>query len=137
MAVGFSQFFPKKSKLTLFGQKYSNKAFLVLNLGFLFFAPNFAIRQIRGGWFQIWQYCFKFQPKIAKSGCFGPILEKDKLEDADFKYDNSIFKILAETYPNKTFLVKNIQIKDFWSQICAFLFSGEILQLDKCEGADF
>ena len=76
-------------------------------------------------------------PKIPKSGVFGPILEIDKLEDADFKYDNSIFKILAETYPNKAFLVKNIQIKDFWSQICVFLFSGQILQLDKCEGADF
>ena len=52
-------------------------------------------------------------PKIPKSGVFGPILEIDKLEDADFKYDNSIFKIFAQTYPNKTFLVKNIQIKDF------------------------
>ena len=44
----------------------------------------------------------------------------DKFESADFKYDNSFFKILAKKYPNK-----------------AFLFFPEILQLDKFEVADF
>ena len=34
----------------------------------------------------------------------------DKLEGADFKYDNSFFKILAQKYPNKTFLVPNLAI---------------------------
>ena len=37
----------------------------------------------------------------------------DKLEYADLKYDNSIFKILDENYPNKTFLVKNTKIRHF------------------------
>ena len=85
------------------------------------------------GW-NLKQYChiWNQRPRICLIAKFGA-----KLEDADFKYDNSILKILAETYPNKAFLVKNIQIKDFWSQICVFLFSGQILQLDKCEGADF
>ena len=32
---------------------------------------------------------------------------------------------------------KNTQIRHFWSQIQAFLFFREILQLDKFEGADF
>ena len=41
-------------------KKYSNKGFLVLNLGiFFFFSRNFEIRQIRGSWFQIWQYMFQ------------------------------------------------------------------------------
>ena len=65
---------------------------------------------------------------------FLPILQLDKFEGADFKYDN---KILAQKYPNKTFLVKNTQISHFWSKIKAFLFFREILQLDKFEGADF
>ena len=38
---------------------------------------------------------------------FHKILIFDKFEGADFKYDNSIFKILAQKYPNKAFLVKN------------------------------
>ena len=108
MAKGYSQFFLKKTKLTLFGQKKPNKAYLVTNVGLLFFATNFTIRQIRGGWFQIWQNCFKLQPKIPKSGVFGTILEIDKLEDADFKYGNSIFQIPAKRYTNNTFLVPNL-----------------------------
>ena len=48
---------------TLFFQnccpKRLNKAFLVLNLRILIFAQNFAIRQIRERWFQIWQQLFK------------------------------------------------------------------------------
>ena len=48
-------------------------------------------------------------------------LQQDKFEQADFKYDNSIFK----------FQHKNMQIRHFWSQIQAFLLFHEILQLDK------
>ena len=33
-------------------------------------------------------------------------------------------------------MIKNTQIRHFWSQIQAFLFFREILQLDKCEGVD-
>ena len=44
----------------------------------------------------------------------------DKSEGIDFKYDQSIVKILAQKHPNK-----------------AFLFFRKILQLDKYEGADF
>ena len=35
------------------------------------------------------------------------------------------------------FQLKNTQIRHFWSQILAFLFSHEVLQLDRFEGADF
>ena len=34
-------------------------------------------------------------------------------------------------------MVKSTQVRHFWSQIQAFLFSHEILQTDKFEGADF
>ena len=76
-----------------------------------------------------------FIPKIPKSGIFSSkfiffffckILQLDKVEGADFKYDNSFFK----------FQPKNTQISYLWSQIEAFLFFHKILQLDKFEGAD-
>ena len=65
------------------------------------------------------------------------MLQLEKFEGADFKYDNSIFKILAQKYPNKTFSVKNIQIRHFWSQTLAFLLLHEHFQINKFEGADF
>ena len=58
---------------------------------------------------------------------FTKTLLLEKLEDTDFKYDNSIFK----------FQPKNTQIRHFWFQIHAFLFLDKILSLDKFEGADF
>ena len=48
---------------------------------------------------------------------FCETLQIEKLEDADFKYDNSFFKILAQKYPNKAFWVKNTQKWHFWFQI--------------------
>ena len=50
---------------------------------------------------------------------------------------NSILKILAQKYPNRVFLVKNTQIRHFWSQIQAFLIFRKILLSDKFEGAVF
>ena len=84
-------------------------------------------------------------PRIPKSGIFGPkfrhfffreILQIDKFEGADFKYHNSFSTILSQKYPNKAILFKNTQIRHFWSQIQAFLFFGEILQLDQFKGVD-
>ena len=40
----------------------------------------------------------------------------DKLKGADFKYDNTLYKIVAQKYVNKAFLVKYIQIRHFWFQ---------------------
>ena len=37
-------------------QKYPNKAFFVPNLRIFNFEPKFAVKQIRGRWFQIWQW---------------------------------------------------------------------------------
>ena len=49
-------------------------------------------------------------PKIPKPQVFGPILEIDKLEDADFKYGTNIFKILTQKYPNNIFLIRNLGV---------------------------
>ena len=57
---------------------------------------------------------------------FREILQLDKFEGADFKYDNIVFK----------FQPQNTQIRHFWSKIYGFLFFREILQIDKFEGAD-
>ena len=62
---------------------------------------------------------YNSSPKIPKESTFGPkfrhfcflreILQIEKFEAADFKYDNS-FKILAQKYPNKALLVQNLGI---------------------------
>ena len=84
--------------------------------------------------------------KIHKSRIFGlqfrhfcffcEIFQIDKFEGADFKSDNSLFKVLFQKYPNKTFSVKNTQITHFRSKMQAFsLF--HVLRLDNFQGADF
>ena len=59
---------------------------------------------------------------------FQEVLQLDKFEEADFKYDDSFFKILAQKCPNKTFLVPH------WVN---FSFSQIFAKLDKFDGADF
>ena len=88
-------------------QQQPYKAFLVKNT------------QIRHFWFQIYAFWV-----------FHEILQIDKFEGVDFKYDNSFSKILEQKYPNKkAFLVKNTQLRHFWSQIQRFLFLYKILKL--------
>ena len=58
---------------------------------------------------------------------FHDILQLDKFEGADFKYDNIFFQIPAQKYPNHTFLIPNLD---------SFIFLSN-LQLEKFEGADF
>ena len=43
------------SFLKFYPKNYPNKAILVSNLGIFVFSKKFAIRQIWGVWFQIWQ----------------------------------------------------------------------------------
>ena len=53
-------------------QKYLKQAFLVPDLLRIFIsAPNFAIRQIRGCWFQYNNSILNSSPKILKSSIFG------------------------------------------------------------------
>ena len=96
----------------------TNLRLLISNMTIVFLKSLPKNTQIRHFWSQIQVFLF-----------FRKILQLDKFEGADFKYDNSIFKILAQKYPNKAFLVKNSQIRHFWFQIQAFLFFRKILQL--------
>ena len=81
-------------------------------------------------------------PKIPKSGIFGPkfryffheILQIDKFEDADFKYDNSIFKTLAQKYRNKAFLVKNAQIRHFFVPNLGIFVSSQNFAIRQIQG---
>ena len=86
-------------------------------------------------------------PKISKSSIFGPqldilfffrkILQIDKIEDAGFKYDNRFSKFLIQNYQNKAFLVKNTQIKHFWSQTQAFFVFRQNSAIRQIRGSSF
>ena len=117
-------------------QKYLNKAFLFGNFGIFVFSEKFGIRQIWGRCFQIWQYSWKFVPKkntqirhiwskLYVLLFLFKVLEFDKSEGVDFKYENSYLK----------FYQKNIQTTHF----CVFsvLYFCKILQFDKFDGAVF
>ena len=52
--------------LFILAQKYPDKTFLVPNLGIFIFLRKFAVRQIRGCWFQIDKIIFKFQHKYTQ-----------------------------------------------------------------------
>ena len=66
--------------------------------------------------------------KILGFGKFkGTDFKLDKLEDDDFKYDNSFFK----------FLPKSTQIRHFWSQIWAFSFFSRIFAIRQTQECRF
>ena len=120
----------------ILGQKYPNKAFLVSNTkkrhcwwqieAFLFFRETLQFDKFEDGDIRYKNIIFKFQSKniqikhfwspIKHFIFFRKILQIDKIEDAGFKYDNRFSKCLIQNHQNKAFLVKNTQIKHFWSQ---------------------
>ena len=52
---------------------------------------------------------------------FRKILQMDKFESADFKYDNSFLKILAQKHPNKAFLIPDLGIFIFSRNFANFV----------------
>ena len=70
-------------------------------------------------------------------------MQLDQFEGADFKYDNSFFKILAQKYPNKTFLVPNLaifvisrnfasrSIRGCWFQMWQYCFQTPVQKIPK------
>ena len=94
---------------------------MVPNLGIFIFLQNFAIRPIRGCWFQMWQFCFQI-----------PV---QKYPNQAFMVQNlRIFTFALNIKPNSRTLIwnmkilllnsspKNTQISHFWSLIQGFLF---------------
>ena len=110
------------------------------NLDIFVFSHNFAIRQIRGCWFQIWHYCFQFPGKIYPNQAFlvpnlGIFIFSSNFSNTQiwggwFQIWRLLFKKMhPRKYPNKEFLVKNTEIglcgpksshicffRKFWSQ---------------------
>ena len=91
----------------------------------MFFYNTLKIDNIQGVDFKYGNVFFKFLPKNAKKGFFGPkfrhyffgkYLEIDKFEGVYFKYNNNFRKILAHKKPNKAFFVPNLD-NSFFGQI--------------------
>ena len=117
-------------------QKYPNEAFLVKNTqkrhrwsqmeAFLFFRETSQFDKFEDDDISYGNIIFKFQSKniqikhfwslIRHFSFFRKILQIKKIEDAGFKYENGFSKFLIQNYQIKAFLVKNTQIKHFWSQ---------------------
>ena len=125
------------SFLKILARKYLHKAFLVANVNI----SEFAFKQIRGfsSTNSSMTIASNSRPKIPKYEIrhflsqiqaflsFCKILQLDKFEGADFKYDNIVFK----------FHSKSTQIRYFWSQILEFLVLHQTLQQDKFKDANF
>ena len=86
--------------------KQTNSRVLISNMTIFFFKVQARNNQIRHFWSKIYTFSL-----------FHKILQLDKLQGADFKYDNIVFK----------FQPKNTQIRHFWSKILPFLFSLKML----------
>ena len=124
------------------------KAFLIKNTqirhfwsqiqAFLFFREILQLDKCEGVDFKYYNVAFKSQPKIPKSGVFGPKFWHFCFSVKFFKQTNlrvlisnmtQFFKNSCPKIPKKVFLVKNTQIRYFWSQIQALLFLHKSLQL--------
>ena len=99
-------------------QKHTNKPFLFPNLSIFILEQNFAIRQIRGHWFQMQQYYFQVPAgKIPKSVVFGR-----KFKDFYFctkLYNKTNSKGLS-SYMKKVFskfVAQNTQIGHLWLKL--------------------
>ena len=109
---------------------------MVPNLDIFVFLRNFAVRIIRGCWFQIWQYAFKalaqkypnytFLVPNLDIFFFREIFAIRKIQGCWFQIWQYCFQIPAQIYQNKTFLV----------QILEFLFLHKTLSQDEFEDGD-
>ena len=129
MTISFSKSSPKIPESGILGTKFKHFRFFVKfykdkNLRVLI--SNMIIVRFSNSCQKIPKQGI-FNPKIRHFWFFEKIWLLDKLEGADFKYDNIFLKLQP----------KNTQIRDFLYQTQAFLFFREILQIDKFEGVDF
>ena len=111
---------------------------MVPNLRHFVFAPNFATRQIRGCWFQIWHNYFQlpaskyanlaFLVTNLKIFVFAPNFATRRIRGCWFQTATADLNC-SPKYPNNAFLVSDLRI--------LVLFLYETLQLDKLEGFDY
>ena len=132
---------------------------MVPNLRIFVFAPSFAIRQIRGCWFQLWQQHFQFLAQnlqnqkffvpsfnILKSGIFGLKLKififelnfaMRKCEGVDLRCDKSFPKLLPKIFEQD---ILGPKLKNFYicTKLCykinlKVLVSNKITDFLKCQ----
>ena len=90
----------------ILGRKYPNKAFFVPNVGIFVSSQDFAIRQIRRFWFQIWQRFFKIlAQKYANKAFFSP------------KFRHFYFITKFWYWTNSRMLISNMTTL-FWTKLC-------------------
>ena len=65
---------------------------------------------------------------------FHEMLDLEKFEDADFKYDNSFVKTLSQKLPIKANLVKNTQIRHLLVPNLAFFISSQNFAIRQIPG---
>ena len=102
----------------ILAQKYPNKAFLVSNLGIFIISQNFAMRQVRKCWFQMWQNCFRITSQKYPNKAFlvpnsGIFVSSQKfairqIRECWFQIWQWLFWIPARKYRNKAFFMLNI-----------------------------
>ena len=93
---------------------------MVTNLDIFIFSWNFAIRQIRGCWFQIWQYYFQIQAqKYPNNALFVPYLRififvpnfaARQIWGGWSQNMTMIFQNCCQKHPIKAFLVPNLRV---------------------------
>ena len=102
----------------ILAQKYTNKAFLVSNLGIFIISQNFAMRQVRKCWFQMWQNCFRITSQKYPNKAFlvpnsGIFVSSQKfairqIRECWFQIWQWLFWIPARKYRNKAFFMLNV-----------------------------
>ena len=114
MTIAFSNFSLKMSKIKYFWSQLCNKTnskALISNKTIVFSNFYSKIPKIRCFWSQNWGFL-----------CLHGTLQLDKFQGADFKYENSFFKLLPKT---QAVLVPVLE----------FLIRIETLYFEKCEVA--
>ena len=103
------------NRTIVFSNSSLKKCIFGPNFKDFYFAPKFAIRQIRWSLFQIWQSFFpipvrKYPNKavfILNVSTFYCCMKNssriEKLKGTDFKNGNSFFQIISKKYPNTKF----------------------------------
>ena len=117
-------------------QNQSNKAFFVPSLRSFDFPRNFAMKQIRGYWLQMWQHYFQIPAPKYKSQVilweiwgifFDRIFPTRQIWGWWFQFWQYCFQIPTPKYPKQTFFLQNL----------VFVFFRKILQIAKFEVPEF
>ena len=94
-------------------KKYPNKSFWVPNLGTFVLSQNFAIRQIWGCWFQLWQCHFQIPVQKYWNFCTFIFSWNLAIRQIRGKFEGNF----RPKYRNLTFVVRNLGIFNFCTKL--------------------